>query len=109
MTDLDSSKHNKSNSCYSRRLEEVFTEDYPRETQKEQKIKPGKGMSQSQSQEQTNGSEIQSLESENKLSKIKPRMQDCGLNQVQSERIEGTKTIADRSETARAESSECSE
>lgn len=92
MTDLDSSKHNKINSCYSRRLEEVFTEDYPQETQKEQKIKPGKGESQSQNQEQTLGSEIQSLESdgEDLLSKIKPRIQDCGLNQSHSKRIEGT-------------------
>ncbi len=90
MTDLDSSKHNKINSCYSRRLEEVFTEDYPRETQKEQKIKPGKGESQSQNQEQTLGFEIQSLESENELSTIKPRVQDCGLSQTHSKRIEGT-------------------
>jgi hypothetical protein len=92
MTDLDSSKHNKINSCYSRRLEEVFTEDYPRETQKEQKRKQGKGESQIQNQEQTSGSEIQSLESdgEDLLSKIKTRIQDCGLNQTHSKRIEGT-------------------
>ena len=91
MTDLDSSKHNKINSCYSRRLEEVFTEDYPKEIQKEQKKKPGKGESQSQNQEPTERSESETSESdgENLLSKIKPRIQDCGLNQTHSKRIEG--------------------
>ncbi|MDP3510184.1 MAG: hypothetical protein Q8T09_19590, partial [Candidatus Melainabacteria bacterium] len=83
-------KHNKINSCYSRRLEEVFTEDYPQETQKEQKIKPGKGESQSQNQEPTEGSEIHGRESENDLSMIKPKIRDCGLNQTHSERIERT-------------------
>lgn len=92
MTDLDSSKHNKINSCYSRRLEEVFTEDYPRETQKEQKIKPGKGKSHSQNQEPVERSESETSESdgESLLSKIKPQIQDCGLNQTHSKRIEGT-------------------
>ncbi len=84
MTNLDSSKHKKTNSCYSRRLEEVFTDDYPKE--------PSKEPSKEQNQEQQEGSQINTSESEQDslLSKIKPRVQDCGLNQTHSKRIEGT-------------------
>ncbi|MBP9811516.1 hypothetical protein KBF38_24655 [bacterium] len=92
MTDLDSSKHNKINSCYSRRLEEVFTEDYPRETQKEEKIKRGSGENQSQNKEQKERVESEQIDGEIKLSKIKPRIQDCGLNSEKSGQIENIGT-----------------
>ncbi len=83
MTNLDPSKHNKPNSCYSRRLEEVFTDDYPKE--------PRKKSSKEQNQEQQEGSQISTSESDQDslLSKIKPQVQDCGLNPTQSKRIEG--------------------
>ncbi|MBP6746674.1 hypothetical protein KA344_15660 [bacterium] len=50
MSDLDSSKHLKINSCYSRLLEEEFTDDFPKETEQEQKRKLGNGEKQSQNQ-----------------------------------------------------------
>lgn len=80
MTNFDPSKHNKSNSCYSRRLEEVFTDDYPKEPSKEQ------------NQEEPEGSQINTTEGDqgSVLSKIKPQVQDCGLNPTHSKRIEGT-------------------
>lgn len=83
MTNQDPSKHSKSNSCYSRRLEEVFTDDYPKE--------PIKEPSKEQNQEQPEGSQINTTEGdqESVLSKIKPQVQDCGLNPTQSKRIEG--------------------
>lgn len=84
MTNLDPSKHNRSNSCYSRRLEEVFTDDYPKEPNKE----PNK----EQNQEEPEGSQINTTEGDqgSVLSKIKPQVEDCGLNPTQSKRIEGT-------------------
>lgn len=83
MTNLDPSKHNKSHSCYSRRLEEVFTDDYPKEPNKD----PSKG----QNQEEPEGSQINTTEGDQDsvLSKIKPQVQDCGLNPTHSKRIEG--------------------
>ncbi|MBA4027388.1 MAG: hypothetical protein C0473_04010 [Cyanobacteria bacterium DS3.002] len=88
MTNLDSGKHNKSNSCYSRRLEEVFTEDYPKEPNKETRKEPSK----EKNQEQPEGSQINTTEGDQDsvLSKIKPQVQDCGLNPTHSKRIEGT-------------------
>lgn len=69
----------------------MFTDDYPKETEKEQKRKLSNGEKQSQSQElreevenESVGSDIESL-----LSKIKPRISDCGLSPVHSKRIEG--------------------
>lgn len=84
MTNLDPSKHNKSNSCYSRRLEEVFTDDYPKE--------PNKEPSKEQNQEEPEGSQINTTEGDQDsvLSKIKPQVQDCGLNPTHSKRIEGS-------------------
>lgn len=87
MTNQYPSKHNKSNSCYSRRLEEVFTEDYPKETSKETSKEPSK----EQNQDQQEGPQINTAEGDqgSVLSKIKPQVQDCGLNPTQSKRIEG--------------------
>ena len=87
MTNQDPSKHNKSNSCYSRRLEEVFTDDYPKEPSKETSKEPSK----EQNQEEPEGSQINTTEGDQDslLSKIKPQVQDCGLNPTQSKRIEG--------------------
>lgn len=83
MSNLDPRKHNKSNSCYSRRLEEVFTDDYPKE--------PSKEPSKEQNQDQQEGPQINTAEGDqgSVLSKIKPQVQDCGLNPTQSKRIEG--------------------
>ena len=69
-------------SCYSCRLEEQFTDDYPKE--------PSKELSKEQNEEQSEGSQINTSESgqDSLLSKIKPQVQDCGLNSTQSKRIE---------------------
>lgn len=92
MTNLDPSKHDKSHSCYSRRLEEVFTDDYPKEPNKEPNKEPSKEPSKGQNQEEPEGSQINTTEGDqgSVLSKIKPQVQDCGLNPTQSKRIEGT-------------------
>ncbi len=74
MSDLDFSNHLKINSSHSRRLEEVLTDDYPGRLEQEQKIKPGKDKEQNQNKEPV----------DSELSKIKPRIQDCGLNPVHS-------------------------
>lgn len=80
MSDLDSSKHINTSRCYSRRLEEVFVEDYSKEKELERKIKQGKDKEQNQNKGPV----------DSELSKIKPKIQDCGLNPGQSARIEGT-------------------
>jgi len=94
MSDLDSSKHLKIDSCYSRRLEEVCTNDYPSKPEQEWKVEPGNGEKQIQNQdpEKLESVETQLRESdgESLLSKIKSRIQDCRLNPVHSKGIEGT-------------------
>lgn len=90
MSDLDFSKHPKINSCYSRRLEEVFTCDYPKETEQERKLKQGNEEEQIQNQDREQIESVETQSRESLLSKIKPRINDCGLNPAHSKRIEGT-------------------
>lgn len=89
MSNPELPKSSGNNSCYSRRLEEMFTEDYPQGIEPEQNIKPSSKEPQNKKQLELVESNSNEGERSRELSKIKPRVQDCGLNQSQSNRIEG--------------------
>ncbi len=89
MSNPELPKSSGNNSCYSRRLEEAFTEDYPQGIEPEQNIKPSSKELQNKEQPKLVESNSNESERSRELSKIKPRVQDCGLNQSQSNRIEG--------------------
>jgi hypothetical protein len=77
MIDIGSSRQLKINTCFSRRLEEVFTDDCPGKPEQELKIKLANEEKQSQNQELKETAEIQSGESDSEslLSKIQPLIQ----------------------------------
>lgn len=88
MSNPELPKSSGNNSCYSRRLEEVFTEDYPQGIEPEQNIKPSSKEPQTKESLELVESNSNESERSRELGKVKPKIQDCGLNSAKSEQAE---------------------